>query len=102
MIYMDKRHLNIVQQILAKYPYTFYAFGSRTKGTQRPLSDLDICFKEDIPWNIRAHIDEDFEESDLPFTVDIIDWNTCSPDFQARIAKDLVRISTAQSQFNGN
>jgi predicted nucleotidyltransferase len=93
MIYMDERHLKIVKAILAKYPYTFYVFGSRTKGTHRPLSDLDMCFMEDSPWNVRAHIDEDFEESDLPFTVDIIDWNTCKPDFQAKIAKDLVQIS---------
>jgi predicted nucleotidyltransferase len=93
MIYMDKRHLEIVKNILKKYPYTFYAFGSRAKGTQRPLSDLDLCFMENIPWNVRSHIDEDFEESDLPFTVDVVDWNSCSEDFKAKIKNDLIQIS---------
>ena len=93
MIHMDEQHLEVIKAILKKYPYTFYAFGSRTKGTQRPLSDLDICFMEDIPWNVRSHIDEDFEESDLPFTVDVIDWNTSDADFKAKIKKDLIQIS---------
>ncbi|HEX4068726.1 MAG TPA: nucleotidyltransferase domain-containing protein [Candidatus Babeliales bacterium] len=90
---MDKRHLDIVKKILKKYSYTFYAFGSRTKGTQRPFSDLDICFMENIPWNIRSHIDEDFEKSDLPFTVDVIDWNSCDEDFKSKIKNDLIQIS---------
>ena len=92
ILHMDSRHLLIVETILKKYPYTFYAFGSRVKGTQRPLSDLDICFMEDIPWNIRAHIDEDFEESDLPFKVDVVDWNMCDEKFRAQIAPDLTLI----------
>ena len=81
---------------IRKYPYAFYAFGSRVKGTNRPLSDLDICFKENIPWNIRAHIDEDFEESDLPFKVDVIDWNMCDENFCAKITPDLVLIQKGQ------
>lgn len=89
---MDPRHWLIVTTILHKYPYTFYAFGSRVKGKNRPLSDLDICFMEDIPWNTRAHIDEDFEESDLPFKVDVVDWNMCDENFRAKISPDLTLI----------
>lgn len=92
MLIMEERHYTIVQNILSKYPYTFYAFGSRVRGNPKPLSDLDICFFEDIPWNIRSHINEDFEESNLPFTVDIVDWNTCSEAFRANIKPDLLRI----------
>lgn len=90
MIFLEEKHLKIVKEILLKYPYTFYVFGSRAKGNPRKLSDLDLCFFEDIPWNIRAHIDEDFEESDLPFKVDIVDWNLCSDDFKKMIKKDLI------------
>lgn len=92
MIHMEKRHWDIVKAILAKYPYSFYAFGSRVKGNPRRFSDLDICFIENIPWNIRAHIDEDFEESDLPYKVDVIDWNACDKNFQNLIKKDLILI----------
>jgi predicted nucleotidyltransferase len=93
---MEQRHWEIVQEILKKYPYTFYAFGSRVKGTQRRLSDLDICFMENIPWNIRAHIDEDFEESDLPFKVDVVDWNMCDEGFRAKISTDWVLIQSVK------
>lgn len=92
MIYMEKRHWEIVRNILLKYPYSFYAFGSRTKGNPRRFSDLDLCFFENIPWNVRAHINEDFDESNLPFTVDLIDWNGCNEKFQNSIKNDLIPI----------
>src|SRR5204863_9290591 len=94
---LDPRHLHIVQSILLKYPYTFYAFGSRIKGQPRRLSDLDLCYIEDIPWNTLAHIEDDFEGSDLPFTVDIIAWHRCDPAFQESIRKDLVCIQLGKS-----
>ncbi|CAH1764154.1 6517_t:CDS:2, partial [Entrophospora sp. SA101] len=56
----------------AEYPYTFYAYGSRVKGTARRLSDLDICYQEDIPDNIAFKIEEEFKESDLPFLVELV------------------------------
>ncbi len=89
---IEPRHLSIVFQILKKYPYAFYAFGSRVKGTAKQFSDLDLVFFDDIPWNIRSHIDEDFEESDLPFKVDIIDWQICDEQFKKSIKPDLVCI----------
>ena len=89
---MEPRHWKIVEDILNHYPHTFYAFGSRVKGTQKRFSDLDLCLKESIPFNIQGHIDEDFEESDLPFKVDVIDWNLISPEFREIIKKDLTLI----------
>ncbi len=92
MIFAEERHKNIIKDILSKYPYSFYAFGSRVKVTNKKLSDLDLCFFDNIPSNTRSHIDEDFEESDLPFTVDIVDWNMCDESFKKIIEKDLVCI----------
>lgn len=91
---MKDQYLRIVTSILSKYPYSFYAFGSRVKGNPKPFSDLDLCFFDSIPWNIRSHIDEDFEESDLPFTVDVIDWNSCDAEFQNKIRSDLLLIAS--------
>ena len=82
----------LLKEYSSKYPYQFYAFGSRVKGTQKPLSDLDLCFKEDIPINVQAHIEEDFEESDLPFTIDLIDFNLCDENFQSLIQKDYILV----------
>ena len=93
MLHIEKRHLDIVEQILAKYPYVFYAFGSRVKGNPKKFSDLDICYLEEIPLNILSNIKEDFEESTLPFTVDFLNWNTCDDEFKKSIQNDLLKIS---------
>ncbi|CAG8513978.1 11724_t:CDS:2 [Racocetra fulgida] len=61
----------ILTRILSKYPYQFYAYGSRVKGTARQYSDLDLCFQEEIPSYILVEIEEELEESDLPFTVEL-------------------------------
>lgn len=47
---------------------------------------------EDIPWNIRGHIKEDFDESRLPFTIDLVDWDSCSDEFKKRILDQRVLI----------
>lgn len=31
-MHIEPRHYIIIKEILKKYPYTFYAFGSRVKG----------------------------------------------------------------------
>ena len=72
MLQLEPRHYQIVKQTLGKYPYKFYAYGSRVKGTARKLSDLDICYLEDIPDPIAFQIEEEFKESDLPFVVELV------------------------------
>ena len=87
---METRHWEIVHSILSKYPYKFYAYGSRVKGEAEKHSDLDLCFYEEIPWNVLSHIREDFEESNLPFKVDLVYWEWMSPEFQGLIKSDLI------------
>ena len=61
----------ILAQILNKYPYSFYAYGSRVKGTAKKYSDLDLCYRDDIPDEVIYHVKEELEESDLPFIVEL-------------------------------
>ena len=72
MLQLAEKHKKILQQILTKYPYKFYAYGSRAKGTARKLSDLDICYQENISDAIAFQIEEEFKESDLPFSVELV------------------------------
>ena len=88
----------ILAQILNKYPYSFYAYGSRVKGTAKKYSDLDLCFYDEIPWNVLSHLHEDLEESDLPFKVDLNAWKWMSPYFQELIRKDLIPIQSTTSK----
>ena len=92
MNYVEERHKLIITEIFNKYPYKFYVFGSRAKGTAKKFSDLDICFFENIPLNVQSHLEEDFEESNLPYTVDLINWSNCDYSFQQAIEKDLIPI----------
>ena len=93
-MHIEPRHYIIIKDILKKYPYTFYAFGSRVKGNHKKFSDLDLCFFEDIPGNIKAHIDEEFENSDLPYKVDLVNWDSCSIDFKKLIKNDLTCVQS--------
>ena len=93
MLQIETRHLEIINSILSKYPYQFYAYGSRVKGKSKKYSDLDLCYREEIPWNVLSHIQEDFEESDLPFKVDLIFWGWMDPNFQELIKGDLINVS---------
>lgn len=93
MLHLKANHYQIVQQILSRYPYQFYAYGSRVKGTARKLSDLDICYQDELTDATAFQIEEEFKESDLPFAVELVAWKDMKPSFQAMIKKDLTLIS---------
>ena len=93
MIQLENKHQAIISSILSKYPYQFYAYGSRAKNQAKKYSDLDLCYREKIPWNVLSHIQEDFEESDLPFKVDLVYWEWMNSEFQELIKKDLVLVT---------
>jgi len=90
---VSEKELAIIKSILSKYPYTFYAFGSRVKNTHKKYSDLDLCYKENIPDSDIAYIREAFDESALPYKVDIVSWQRCEPEFQKHIEMDLVEVT---------
>ena len=52
--------------------------GSRVSGRAKRFSDLDIVIGGAPPLDLAAlaRMREDFEESDLPFSVDLIEWTT--------------------------
>lgn len=93
MIYIEDKYYQIIHAILKKYPYDFYAFGSRVKGTHKPLSDLDLCIMNAMPLLEKAQLQEDFDESDLPFKIDMIQWNDISEDFRQMIKSDLTKFA---------
>jgi hypothetical protein len=63
------------------------------KGNARPISDLDLCFFEIIPINELAYLEERFENSDFPFTVDPVDGLHCNEDFKELIKNDLIKLN---------
>lgn len=89
MIDLAPQHAQIVQEILRRrVPRAeVWVFGSRSRGTAKPHSDLDLAILAGAPLDgmLLAEIEEDFSESDLPFRVDVVDWAAAGEDFQKMI-----------------
>jgi len=83
---LKKDELGKVQQILKQYipGEEVRAFGSRVNGTAKKNSDLDLIVMSKIPLTLQqsAMLAEAFEESDLPFKVDVLDWSVASDRFR--------------------
>jgi predicted nucleotidyltransferase len=66
-----------------------YLFGSRATGKQRENSDIDIAIKSKSK-TLKADLgklDEIFVESDLPYKVDLVDWDKIIDDYKPEINK---------------
>jgi uncharacterized protein len=71
-----------------------FAFGSRIAGRSKPYSDLDLALRGSEVLSIArfGRIVEAFQESKLPFRVDLVDWNRCSPGFRDLISAQSLQI----------
>jgi predicted nucleotidyltransferase len=89
MYYIEERHLKIIQDILKKYPYRFYIFGSRSRGDNKKFSDLDLGYTSNVDWKTLIKLEEEFEESDIPYKVDLVNLDKSSAEFRESIKDDL-------------
>lgn len=95
--------LKIVQTILSNsLPKTarVYVFGSRALGTTKRSSDLDLAIdlgrvldRKETTQLVLA-----FEDSDLPYKVDIIDLHSVDASFKQIIEKDQVALPGFESE----
>lgn len=62
-------------------------FGSRAGGKVKPASDLDLALLADgpLPLEVLAELAEAFDESSLPWKVDLVDRACVSPEFDRLI-----------------
>ena len=69
-----------------------WAFGSRATGRRvRRFSDLDLVVEgEELTLTQAALLREAFDESRLPFKVDVAELGSLTPEFRSRIEGDLV------------
>jgi len=96
MITVSKEELRIIQEIIRQYAADccVYAFGSRYKGIPKVYSDLDLAFDGGRTLGITRiqQLKEAFEESTLPYRVDIVDYQAVSKEFRAIIDRGNERI----------
>lgn len=94
--------LDLVLSILAAHvpDRIVWAFGSRAAGERvKRYSDLDLAI-EGAELGLRAmgKLAEAFDESRLPFKVDILEVAAITPDFLARIEPDKVMLQAPREQ----
>ena len=96
LIDISPENWRIVRDILQRFvpDREVWAFGSRAKWTAKEFSDLDIAIIGDKPLSIAltADLREAFQESALPFKVDIVDWANITPSFQQVIQAAKIQI----------
>lgn len=71
-------------------------FGSRATGRAKPHSDLDLVVMGDAPVDdrVRAELMADFDDSDLPFRVDLLVWGEAPPALRQTITRDGLTLMT--------
>lgn len=77
-----KQHLPQVQA---------WVFGSRATGRARPFSDLDILLTlpTTLSWDQRAQLRDAFENSDLPFKVDVVEADRLEGPTAERVRREM-------------
>lgn len=69
-------------------------FGSRAGGKPKPWSDLDLIVEADEPLDLAtlAALAEAFDESPLPWKVDIVDKHALEPNFSALVSAQAFKL----------
>ena len=83
----------LILELLDRYlpDTTVWTFGSRAKLTSNAKSDLDlVAFANENQKHQVFLLQEEFEESDLPFRIDLLIWDELSTDFQDEIRSSYV------------
>ena len=87
---LKPEHRKIVCEIFATHlpEREIYLFGSRANDTAKPFSDLDLVIMGDEPLPVTTMriLRDAFDDSDLPFQVDLVEWAGTSEEFRKVIA----------------
>ena len=79
-----------------------WVYGSRVKWTSRPQSDLDlVVFAAPDQERRVSELREAFEESNLPFRVDLFVWDSVPEQFHKQIEADHVVLAAKKEQGGG-
>ena len=95
MIDLQEKYINFIKKLIIKYlpNCTIYLFFFFVKGTAKKYSDIDIALDCcDLDERILLKIKNEFNESTIPYEVDIIDLKNISETFKNHINNDLTKI----------
>ena len=99
-------HLRIVHDVLARHlpdDVRVWVFGSRATWATKDSSDLDLALEGDgeIPARSLSALEAAFEDSDLPYSVDVVDVKRISGRFRGIVQRQSVPLSAARETQDG-
>lgn len=101
LIDVDPELLDAVVAILDRHvpDRDVRVIGSRASGCAKRFSDLDLVIGGTRPLDLAtlARMREDFEESNLPFSVDLVEWATASEGFRRLVDAQALMLRPARS-----
>lgn len=89
--HLDLRDRRVIERILATVRHEqrgrVVLFGSRARNDARRSSDIDLAIDalQPLPPHELAQLREAFEESRIPFRVDLVDYASAHPQLRAAI-----------------
>ena len=92
----ETKYLNLAKAIILKSvpkdKYAVFLFGSRANGKSSRTSDIDVGIygEKELPIMIKSTIEDELEESTIPYYVDIIDFNDVSEEFKKVALQSIV------------
>jgi len=93
---LDKRLKRQIKGIVEKYlpvgGYRIFIFGSRATGESRRFSDVDlgILGSKRLPGHVLVQIEEELENSRIPFKIDVVDFKRVSDEFSDLALKKVI------------
>jgi type I restriction enzyme S subunit len=104
MVCVSNEGFIIIQDIINKHvaDCCVYAFDSWYKGTSKSYSDLNLAFDGGKPLDIIRiqQLKEAFEDSSLPYRVDVVDYRAVSEEFRVIIDCGNERIFIKENKVN--
>lgn len=100
-LHLDPRHEAVVREILRSVApdCEVWVFGSRAHGRGlKPFSDLDLAVMSsgDAAGHRCAALRRAFEDSSLPFRVDVVEWASLDETFRDLIRRERAVVQTPQ------
>jgi predicted nucleotidyltransferase len=103
---MDKQSERILGQVrkmawenLYPYPVNIYLFGSWARNAPTRGSDIDVAVDPErpLPPGILADLREKFEESPVPYRVDVVDLSQVRPEFRKAVIQKGIRWNDSEN-----
>lgn len=84
----------IIQKHLPVEEFKLFIFGSRASGKTRKWSDIDVGIwgKNRLTAKTLADIEEDLEDSRIPFRVEVVDFSRVSQDFKEIALQSIIKL----------